>query len=146
MYRSSDDEELTEIAGQSVPKDDIIKEAEGYSGSNSSDESDGANSNGIAIPGAPRLRLLGKENSLVYKKTLRLSSDQIVSHSKIFSSKLLKSCLVSQGSLQLKEGANEVVFSVTTAYQGTTRCKCHVYRWRWDDKIVISDIDGTITK
>jgi len=51
-----------------------------------------------------------------------------------------------QASLQLKEGANEVVFSVTTAYQGTTRCKCHVYRWRWDDKIVISDIDGTITK
>ena len=39
-----------------------------------------------------------------------------------------------------------MVFSVTTAYQGTTRCKCHIYRWRWDDKIVISDIDGTITK
>lgn len=35
---------------------------------------------------------------------------------------------------------------MTTAYQGTTRCKCHIYKWRWDDKIVISDIDGTITK
>ena len=46
----------------------------------------------------------------------------------------------------MKEGPNEVVFSVTTAYQGTSRCKCHIYRWRWDDKIVISDIDGTITK
>lgn len=77
MYRSSDEEELHEIARQSVPKDDIIKEGGGYSGSNSSDESDGANSNGIAIPGAPRLRLLGKD-SIVYKKTLRLSSDQIV--------------------------------------------------------------------
>lgn len=143
MYRGSDDEELTEIAGRSVPKENIIKEAGGYSGSNSSDESD---SNGIAIPGAPRLRLLGKENSLIYKKTLRLSSDQIVSCLWIFLSKSLRSWLVFQGSLQLKEGANEVVFSVTTAYQGTTRCKCHVYRWRWDDKIVISDIDGTITK
>lgn len=51
-----------------------------------------------------------------------------------------------QASLNLKDGANEVVFSVTTAYQGTTRCKCHVYKWKWDDKIVISDIDGTITK
>lgn len=51
-----------------------------------------------------------------------------------------------QASLNLKDGANEVVFSVTTAYQGTTRCKCHIYRWKWDDKIVISDIDGTITK
>lgn len=39
-----------------------------------------------------------------------------------------------------------MVFSVTTAYQGTTRCKCNVFRWRYDDKIVISDIDGTITK
>jgi hypothetical protein len=85
MYRGSDDEELTEIAGQSVPKEDIIKEAGGYSGSNSSDESD---SNGIAIPGAPRLRLLGKE-SLIYKKTLRLSSDQIVSCLWIFLNKSL---------------------------------------------------------
>uniref|UniRef100_A0A1E1WU22 LNS2/PITP domain-containing protein n=2 Tax=Pectinophora gossypiella TaxID=13191 RepID=A0A1E1WU22_PECGO len=41
---------------------------------------------------------------------------------------------------------NEMVFSVTTAYQGTTKCKCNVFRWRYDDKIVISDIDGTITK
>lgn len=51
-----------------------------------------------------------------------------------------------QASLDLKDGANEVVFSVTTAYQGTKRCKCHIYKWKWDDKIVISDIDGTITK
>jgi len=35
---------------------------------------------------------------------------------------------------------------VTTAYQGTTRCSCHVYLWNYTDKIVISDIDGTITK
>lgn len=48
--------------------------------------------------------------------------------------------------MNLQEGTNEVVFSVTTAYQGTTRCKCNIYKWRYDDKIVISDIDGTITK
>lgn len=41
---------------------------------------------------------------------------------------------------------NEVQFSVTTAYQGTARCSCHLYLWKWSDKIVISDIDGTITK
>jgi len=76
-YRSSDDEELHEIGRQSGAKDDLVKEGEGYSGSNSSDESDGANSNGIAIPGA-RLRLLEKDQSIFYRKTLRLSSDQIV--------------------------------------------------------------------
>lgn len=41
---------------------------------------------------------------------------------------------------------NEVEFSVTTAYQGTSRCKCYVFRWKYTDKVVISDIDGTITK
>ncbi|XP_018569691.1 phosphatidate phosphatase LPIN3 isoform X1 [Anoplophora glabripennis] len=61
------------------------------------------------------------------RKTLRLSSKQI-------------------SSLNLRDGVNEVEFSVTTAYQGTTRCQCHLYKWKWDDKIVISDIDGTITK
>ncbi|XP_049880423.1 phosphatidate phosphatase LPIN2 isoform X2 [Pectinophora gossypiella] len=62
-----------------------------------------------------------------FRKTLRLSSEQIKN-------------------LNLREGMNEMVFSVTTAYQGTTKCKCNVFRWRYDDKIVISDIDGTITK
>ncbi|KAM4842262.1 phosphatidate phosphatase LPIN3 [Thomomys bottae] len=62
-----------------------------------------------------------------YKKSLRLSSDQI-------------RCL------NLHEGDNDVVFSVTTQYQGTCRCKATIYLWKWDDKVVISDIDGTITK
>ncbi|GJQ80230.1 hypothetical protein Trydic_g23804 [Trypoxylus dichotomus] len=61
------------------------------------------------------------------RKTLRLTSEQIAR-------------------LNLRDGMNEVEFSVTTAYQGTTRCKCHLYKWKWDDKLVISDIDGTITK
>lgn len=66
-------------------------------------------------------------NSDKYRKTLRLTSEQIAS-------------------LSLKDGANEIEFSVTTAYQGTSRCKCFLFKWRYDDKIVVSDIDGTITK
>ncbi|KAM3861001.1 phosphatidate phosphatase LPIN1-like [Diretmus argenteus] len=62
-----------------------------------------------------------------YKKTLRLTSEQLLS-------------------LQLKDGPNDVVFSVTTQYQGTCRCQGTIYLWNWDDKIVISDIDGTITR
>ncbi|XP_066974000.1 phosphatidate phosphatase LPIN3 isoform X16 [Macrobrachium rosenbergii] len=62
-----------------------------------------------------------------YKKSLRLTSDQIAK-------------------LNLREGSNEALFSVTTAYQGTTRCKCHIFLWNHDAKIVVSDIDGTITK
>ncbi|XP_052001219.1 phosphatidate phosphatase LPIN1-like isoform X1 [Xyrauchen texanus] len=62
-----------------------------------------------------------------YRKTLRLSSEQLTR-------------------LNLKDGPNDVVFSVTTQYQGTCRCEGIIYLWSWDDKIVISDIDGTITR
>uniref|UniRef100_A0A672MZQ4 phosphatidate phosphatase n=1 Tax=Sinocyclocheilus grahami TaxID=75366 RepID=A0A672MZQ4_SINGR len=62
-----------------------------------------------------------------YRKSLRLSSDQILS-------------------LKLKEGPNDVTFSITTQYQGTCRCEGTIYLWNWDDKVIISDIDGTITK
>uniref|UniRef100_A0A8C5FDE7 phosphatidate phosphatase n=1 Tax=Gadus morhua TaxID=8049 RepID=A0A8C5FDE7_GADMO len=62
-----------------------------------------------------------------YRKSLRLSSSQIAS-------------------LKLKEGPNDVTFSITTQYQGTCRCEGTIYLWNWDDKVIISDIDGTITK
>ncbi|KAG9633561.1 LNS2-domain-containing protein, partial [Aureobasidium melanogenum] len=57
-----------------------------------------------------------------YAKTLRLSSDQLKS-------------------LDLKPGPNTMSFSVNRA-----TCTAFIYRWRWDVPIVISDIDGTITK
>lgn len=53
---------------------------------------------------------------------------------------------VFQKSLKLKNGPNDVVFSVTTQYQGTCRCEGTIYLWNWDDKVIISDIDGTITR
>ncbi|XP_072234906.1 phosphatidate phosphatase LPIN2-like [Leuresthes tenuis] len=62
-----------------------------------------------------------------YKKSLRLSSAQIAS-------------------LKLRDGSNDVTFSITTQYQGTCRCEGTIYLWNWDDKVIISDIDGTITK
>ena len=74
------------------------------------------------------LKYLHKSN---YKKVLRLGSKDVEN-------------LVENSSLH--EGVNTVQFSVTTAYQGTSRCNCRVYLWNYDDKIIISDIDGTITK
>ncbi|XP_077126422.1 phosphatidate phosphatase LPIN2 isoform X2 [Ranitomeya variabilis] len=62
-----------------------------------------------------------------YRKTLRLSSDQIEK-------------------LNLRDGPNDIMFSITTQYQGTCRCEGTIYLWSWNDKIIISDIDGTITK
>ena len=56
------------------------------------------------------------EDEKRYRKTIRLTSDQLKK-------------------LNLKRGMNEVEFSVTTAFQGTTRCKCHIYLWHHTDKV-----------
>ncbi|XP_053572493.1 LOW QUALITY PROTEIN: phosphatidate phosphatase LPIN3-like [Bombina bombina] len=62
-----------------------------------------------------------------YQRSLRLTSEQIKS-------------------LNLEEGANEVVFSVCTKFQGTTRCRAHIFLWNSEDRIIVSDIDGTVTR
>jgi phosphatidate phosphatase LPIN len=63
-----------------------------------------------------------ESDSKSYAKTLRLTSDQLKS-------------------LNLKPGGNEISFSVNRA-----TCTAFMYLWRHDVPIVISDIDGTITK
>ena len=68
-----------------------------------------------------------ESNLVCFKKTLRLNKERIAE-------------------MKLMPGMNEVEFSVTTAFQGTTRCKCHIFLWHNMDKVVISDIDGTITR
>uniref|UniRef100_A0AAR2KSC6 phosphatidate phosphatase n=1 Tax=Pygocentrus nattereri TaxID=42514 RepID=A0AAR2KSC6_PYGNA len=92
---------------------------------NSSTDEDCKELNTAAL--TERLQMDGHAHTHSYRKSLRLSSDQIAT-------------------LGLKEGPNDVVFSITTQYQGTCRCEGTIYLWHWNDKIVISDIDGTITK
>ncbi|XP_053211842.1 phosphatidate phosphatase LPIN3-like [Panonychus citri] len=74
-----------------------------------------------------RRRFHRKNSATQYTKVLQMTSQQIAS-------------------LDLRKGRNEAIFSVTTAYQGTARCECSIYLWNHDDKIVVSDIDGTITR
>ncbi|WVQ95326.1 hypothetical protein IAU59_002422 [Kwoniella sp. CBS 9459] len=62
-----------------------------------------------------------------YAKTLRLSSDQLKQ-------------------LSLKSGPNTIQFSVTSSYSGLATCTARIFLWEETDQIVISDIDGTITK
>lgn len=57
-----------------------------------------------------------------YAKTLRLTSDQLKS-------------------LDLKPGENPMSFTVNRA-----TCSANMYLWKYDNPVVISDIDGTITK
>ncbi|XP_056405914.1 phosphatidate phosphatase LPIN3 isoform X2 [Hyla sarda] len=61
------------------------------------------------------------------RKSLRLTSEQIKS-------------------LNLQSGANEVVFSICTKFQGTCRTRAQIYLWESTDQIIVSDIDGTVTR
>ncbi|KFO27100.1 Phosphatidate phosphatase LPIN2 [Fukomys damarensis] len=92
----------------------------------SSDEGSQELEESLAVEPLPA-EVPGHSSSPSYRKSLRLSSDQIAK-------------------LQLQDGPNDIVFSITTQYQGTCRCAGTIYLWDWSDKIVISDIDGTITK
>jgi phosphatidate phosphatase LPIN len=62
-----------------------------------------------------------------FKKTLRLSSDQL-------------------RKLNLKEGPNEIIYIVNSRFQGIQHLTGRVYLWNCHSKIVVSDVDGTITK
>ena len=62
------------------------------------------------------------ESNRSYAKTLRLTNDQLKS-------------------LDLKPGANAISFSVNRA-----TCSANMYYWTHDVPIVVSDVDGTITK
>jgi len=48
--------------------------------------------------------------------------------------------------LKLKPGENQIEFVVNSKLQGKQSVKASIYLWRSDDKIVVSDVDGTITK
>ncbi|EPQ30036.1 uncharacterized protein PFL1_02154 [Pseudozyma flocculosa PF-1] len=68
-----------------------------------------------------------KTSNKTYAKTLRLTSDQLKS-------------------LNLRKGANTITFSVTSSYSGVATCTARIFLWESSHKIVVSDIDGTITK
>uniref|UniRef100_A0A8C6NMX5 phosphatidate phosphatase n=1 Tax=Nothobranchius furzeri TaxID=105023 RepID=A0A8C6NMX5_NOTFU len=93
----------------------------------SDEETKELNRAAAALSPTERVQTEGSVSCHSYKKSLRLSSERI-------------------SSLKLRDGPNDVTFSITTQYQGTCRCQGTIYLWNWDDKVIISDIDGTITK
>ena len=78
-------------------------------------------------PSLPAIHLKSPEPKRNYAKSLRLNSSQLKS-------------------LNLKPGCNDITFSVHTPLQGLALCHAHIYLWDYTTKIIISDVDGTITK
>eukprot|EP00741_Cyanophora_paradoxa_P009983 tig00000157_g9669.t1 len=48
--------------------------------------------------------------------------------------------------LELRYGTNTIVFSVASKLQGTQRVESTMYVWPWRTKVIVSDVDGTITR
>jgi phosphatidate phosphatase LPIN len=48
--------------------------------------------------------------------------------------------------MNLKEGENIITFSVHSSLVGVQTIQAYIFLWNYDSKIVISDVDGTITK
>lgn len=49
-----------------------------------------------------------------------------------------------QKSLNLKQGANSITFSLSAS--GVVAATARIFVWEYSDLVVVSDIDGTITK
>ncbi|KAI9021944.1 lipin 3, isoform CRA_b [Hyaloraphidium curvatum] len=79
----------------------------------------------LAVPGPPKEP--AREEEYNYAKTLRLTSDQLKE-------------------LNLQKGLNTVSFVVRSTLQGTAATNARIFLLDEDTKIVISDVDGTITK
>ncbi|CAK4033320.1 Hypothetical predicted protein [Lecanosticta acicola] len=89
-----------------------------YNGAHTRRDSDSA----VGLPSQPSSPTTAGDPNKNYAKTLRLTSDQLKS-------------------MNLKSGANSMAFTVNRA-----TCNATLWYWRHDIPIVISDIDGTITK
>lgn len=48
--------------------------------------------------------------------------------------------------LNLKKGANVISFSAVSSYSGVSVCTARIFLWESAHQVVVSDIDGTITK
>lgn len=84
-------------------------------------------SESVAVMSRPPAVQEEQQSTKNYAKTLRLTSEQLKS-------------------LDLKYGVNTITFSVSRTYQGKATCAAKIFLWKHDTRIVISDIDGTITK
>ncbi|XP_039113766.1 phosphatidate phosphatase PAH2 [Dioscorea cayenensis subsp. rotundata] len=75
-----------------------------------------------------------------------LSGGKIMRKPKVMKERSLTPSSEEIASLNLKEGQNVVTFGFSTAMLGQQQVDARIYLWKWNTRIVVSDVDGTITK
>jgi phosphatidate phosphatase LPIN len=121
---------MSVLGGSTLSPSDVASDPGYQSDSNQSDSStqyapfrrDSDSALGPSAPHSPSAPKTSSGEVRNYAKTLRLTSDQLKD-------------------LNLKPGANEMSFTVNRS-----KCSAYMFYWKHDVPIVISDIDGTITK
>ena len=83
-------------------------------------------------------KVLQETKSLEEKKCVSPKSEKLVSS--------LRPSVVSLNSFNLKEGENDLVYEYHVTESVVDRVEVKIYLYKCTDKIIISDIDGTITK
>jgi len=78
----------------------------------------GSRANGSPVPKRPKRK---------FRKSVTLDPDKVAQ-------------------LGLKPGKNVIAFSFSSRVWGRQEVQAHAYLWDWNAKIVVSDVDGTITK
>ena len=78
-------------------------------------------------PDSGNRRVVRRRNSKRYVQSLVPTSEQLAS-------------------FNLRDGRNTITFEVTSSYRGTSRVSGSIFLWSSRAKIVVSDVDGTITK
>ena len=91
------------------------------------------------------LHLLRLARVITLVLVLRRSNENRSFHSVVI--RLTKFALISTSYLDFSTvECDKLLTVVCFVFQGTAMCMATIYLWNHSDKIVISDIDGTITK
>jgi len=86
------------------------------------------NENGLNIQNPPAPVILERKISVLKPKRTKTPSSDILKR------------------LNLREGRNTISFTVSSRFQGEHTISSEIYLWNYDSKIIISDVDGTITR
>lgn len=118
---------LTQALNVPLPPSPTTGPLSSPSSYSSDEEASGAAGAGGGATATGMTRPREQEPGVYYKKSLRLPHEMLQR-------------------LNLQPGVNSISFTVSTRLQGTATCTARIFRWRSDTRIIISDIDGTITK
>ena len=86
---------------------------------------------------------------LYYKRLIAVNEvmnlTAIIEEQEVYNKHFLDSLMIVKA-LDLSPGQNEIRFVCRTSQSGVQTLSCYIYLWHYTSKVIITDVDGTITK